>query len=319
MSANRLRIRAQGFTLIEILVAITLLTIVLAIVYGAFSAVVMSVERTQVAADRLKTTTFIVRAFTDNLAQATEGWSPGSAYRSASGAAGASGDPAAAPAAGTGGGATASAGDRGEMRFPFMGEIGRGDGGPVDELTFASTAPMAGGGTLPGQIKLCSYRLEAEGADAAPVKETAFDQGEEKKVQRMLLVMTETPWTATGAGPEQGFTGGKQATEEISKAAEEAGQKPVTRSVPVFAWDLAYYDGKQWWEEWDSQDVGWLPWCVRVRVKIERPENDEFEDLRKLDPENDPSVIELFFTVPAGAGIHDAPPAYVRPDERETT
>ncbi len=309
MSASNRRIRAGGFTLIEILVAITLLTIVLAIVYGAYSSVVMSIERTRTAAERLKTSTFIVRAFTENLAQATEGWSPGSAYRTASAGVG-------APAESTSGQSADSAGARGEMRFPFMGEIGRGAGGPMDELTFASTAPIAGGGTLPGQIKLCSYRLEPEKSDEET--EDAFGSMGEEKDRRWLLVMTETPWTATGAGPEQGFTGGQQAQEEISKAAEDAGQKPVTRSVPVYAWDLAYFDGKQWWEEWDSQDVGWLPWCVRLRVKIDKPEDDKFDDLRKLDPEKDPSVLELFFTVPGGAGIHDAPPDYVRPFERET-
>jgi prepilin-type N-terminal cleavage/methylation domain-containing protein len=306
MLATRRASYARGFTLIEILVAITLLVIVLGIVYGAYSSVVMSVERTREASERLKTMQFIVRGFAQNLSQATEGWSPGSAYRPYS-------------AAGDGASADGSAADRGEMRFPFSGEIKRGPDGEFDSLTFGSTAPMLGGGQLPGQIKMCTYRLEQEEAGEDEDAEAAEKLSKEERKERdarKLLVLTETPWTVPSGGAEnEAFTDTDDAVKRISEAAEETGQRSVTRSVPVYGWDLAYFDGKEWVEEWDAQELGRLPWTVRVRVKLER--DPEEEETRELDPEKDDSVIELLFSVPVGEGVHDAPPDYVRPSDRE--
>lgn len=327
MLATKRHIHARGFTLIEILVAIALLVIVLGIVYGAYSSVVLSVERTREASERLKTTQFIVRGFSMNLAQATEGWSPGPAYRRYSGSSGggdgAGGNPsgvAGVPASGN-----ASADGEGDMRFPFMGEIKRTADGTFDSLSFGSTAPMLGGGQLPGQIKMCTYRLEKEKSEeddeeavVDPKKRKRSKEEREEAEARRLLVLTETPWTPT---PETQPNGGLVTPEEVNKrigdAAEDLGQKPVTRSTVVYGLDLAYFDGKDWVEEWHSDDVGYLPWCVRVRVKLDR--NPGEEPSTELNPEKDPSVIELLFSVPTGAGIHDGPPDYVRPSQREET
>jgi prepilin-type N-terminal cleavage/methylation domain-containing protein len=304
MLENRRAKHTRGFTLIEIMVAITLLTIILAIVYSSFSSVVMSIERTRAASERLKTTAFIVRGFTQNLAQATEGWLPGAAYR-----------PYSEPAApGTQQSNAAQDAGSGEMRMQFKGSLDRGPNGSTDTLTFASTAPMLGGGTLPGQIKLCTYRIEEEQSE-----DEAAGSGDEEP--RKLLVLTETPWALTGAESTQNLARGKQGTSStianaIEKSKESADQQPVTRSVPIFGLDLAYFDGKKWVEEWDSAEAGRLPWSVRVRVKLDRPEDDEFAGASELDPEKDPGVLELFFGVPAGEGIHDAPPDYVRPSAR---
>ncbi len=324
MSATKRPTYSRGFTLIEIMVAITLLVIVLGIVYGAYSSVVMSVERTRDASERLKTMQFIVRGFSANLAQATEGWSPGPAYRpysgSAGGGGGAGGNPsgvAGVPASGTG-----SAEGEGDMRFPFMGEIKRTADGTFDSLSFGSTAPMLGGGQLPGQIKMCTYSLEKEKSDEEeddPKAKKKLSKEERAEADaRRLLVLTETPWTPT---PETQPNGGLVTPEEVNKrigeAAEELGQKPVTRSTVVYGLDLSYFDGKEWVEEWHSDDVGYLPWCVRVRVKLDRDPDEE--PSTELNPEKDPNVIELVFSVPTGAGIHDGPPDYVRPSQREET
>jgi len=304
MSATKRSTYARGFTLIEILVAITLLVIVLGIVYGSYSSVVLSVERTRDASERLKTMQSLVRGFSQNLAQATEGWSPGSAYRRYSG----------------GGQATAGvAADQGDMRFPFMGEIKRGVDGTFDSLSFGSTAPLLGGGQLPGQIKMCTYRLEKENKDDGgdtekPDKKLSKEEREEAEA-RWLLVLTETPWTPSGEARDQGLVTTEQLNKDLSEAAEDLGQKPVSRSTVVYGWDLAYFDGKEWVEEWHSDDVGYMPWSVRVRVKLDREPGEEVP--AKLDPERDPTVIELLFSVPSGAGVHDAPPDYVRPSERE--
>lgn len=303
------RTHTRGFTLIEILVAVTLLAMVLGIVYGAYSSVVMSVERAREASERLKTMQFIVRGFSQNLAQATEGWSPGSAYR---------------PYSSGGGGGQNTGGaalEDGDMRFPFIGEIKQTADGTFDSLSFGSTAPMIGGGQLPGQMKMCTYRLEKEssGEDDNPEAKKKLSKEEREEAEaRWLLVLTETPWTPAGEETQtrnRGLVTTEQLNKQLGEAAEEIGQKPVSRSTVVYGWDLAYFDGKEWVEEWHSDDSGYLPWSVRVRVKLDREPGEE--PPVKFDPERDPSVIELIFTVPAGAGIHDAPPDYVRPTDRE--
>lgn len=312
MSATKRLIRARGFTLIEILVAVTLLVMVLGIVYGSYSSVVLSVERTRDASERLKAMQFLVRGFSQNLAQATEGWSPGSAYRPYSAGGGDSG----------GQNNATSAANAGDMRFPFMGELNRGADGTIDSLSFGSTAPMIGGGQLPGQMKMCTYRLEkekneegSEDSEDSESKKRLSKEEREEADARWLLVLTETPWTPTSETTDQGLVTTEQLNKQLGEAAEEIGQKPVSRSTVVYGWDLAYFDGKEWVEEWHSDDVGRLPWSVRVRVKLDR-EPDE-EPSNQLDPEKDPTVIELLFSVPAGAGVHDAAPDYVRPSERE--
>jgi len=311
MSVTKRLIRTHGFTLIEILVAVTLLVMVLGIVYGSYSSVVLSVERTRDAAERLKAMQFLVRGFSQNLAQATEGWSPGPAYRPYS------------AGGGEGGGQdnTGIAESAGDMRFPFMGEIDTGADGTVDSLSFGSTAPMIGGGQLPGQIKMCTYRLEKEkdeedSEDSEPNKKLSKEERAEADA-RWLLVLTETPWTPTGETTDQGqgLVTTEQLNKQLGEAAEEIGQKPVSRSTVVYGWDLSYFDGKEWVEEWHSDDVGRLPWSVRVRVKLDREPGEE--PTNDLNPEKDPTVIELLFSVPAGAGVHDEAPDYIRPSERE--
>jgi hypothetical protein len=85
----------------------------------------------------------------------------------------------------------------------------------------------------------------------------------------------------------------------------------------VYAWELAYYDGKEWRPTWDGQQVGRLPWAVRVRIKVRSAPGDPFANSLELDPENDPDVVELMFTVPVGTGVLDSPPDYARPSDRE--
>lgn len=284
-----------GFTLVELLVALTILTIIIAVIYGAYAAVVDSIQDTREASQRLRTRQFIQRSLARNLGQASEGWSPGAAYRTF------------APSGGQ-----SSAGDgagRGIMRYPFMGARETTANGPADTVTFVSSAPMIGSSAYPGAMKLCTYRVvEEEGED--------FDAGGEK---RMLLTVTESFWVDPGLGAEQRFTGPAQTTELVQRAGELAGLEPKTVSIPIYAWELAYYDGKDWVDTWDAQELGRLPWSVRVRLKVTSPADDGFVKSSSLDPEEDPEVVEIHVTVPAGSGVFDAPPDYVRPTDRTAT
>lgn len=286
----------RGFTLIELLVAITILSIIVAMIYASFSSVVYSVEDARAESEQLRTQQFLARSLTQNLGQALEGWSPGAAFRTFN------------PA--TAGGAQQGQIDRGIMRYQFVGTDDVGSNGPMDSLSFASSAPLLGAQALPGQVKLVTYELQ-EDEDTDPLA-----TGEPRQ---LFLTVTETPLINTGAGPEQGFGTANQMAEQVHQAAETMGAPSVSWSVPVYAWDLTYYDGQRWVDTWDSLQLGRLPWMVRARIKLDSPENDEFAERRELDPEKDPTVIELMIPVPIGAGIHDEPPDYARPANRGGT
>jgi prepilin-type N-terminal cleavage/methylation domain-containing protein len=285
------RSRRGGFTLIELMVSLIILTIILGMIYAAYSSVVRTIEEARAASERLLARQFIQRSLGQNLAQATEGWSPGAAYRTSV---------AASEGQGVG---------RGIMRYPFMGAQSTSDNGRADQLSFVSSAPMIGAMALPGTMKLCTYEIveresEDGGSDAEP--ETA-------------LRITESPWVDPALGVEQRFAGPRQAADLVGREIERMGVEPATVSMPVYAWELAYYDGKAWVDTWDSQQAGRLPWSVRVRVKVRSAEDDAFAESIELDPESDPEVIELVLPLPSGAGVYDAPPDYVRPNSRETT
>ncbi len=282
----------RGFTLIELLVALTILTIVIAVIYASYAAVVDSIQDTREASQVMRTRQFIQRSLVKNLGQASEGWSPGAAYRTF-GVAGAQGG--------------GSAAGRGIMKYPFLGVHETTANGPADTLSFVSSAPMIGSAGLPGAMKLCTYQfIEDESAD---------DDDE----PRFLLSITESRWVEPGIGGEQTFTGPKQATELVERAGERAGLKPATVSIPVYAWELAYFDGKDWVDKWDGQQMGRLPWSVRMRLKVTSAEDDAFAKSSSLDPEEDPGVVEIHVTVPAGSGVMDGPPDYVRPTDRSAT
>ena len=66
-------------------------------------------------------------------------------------------------------------------------------------------------------------------------------------------------------------------------------------------------------ESWDSLEYGRLPWAVDVRINFPGPP-EEGDFTTELDPDEDPDF-RLVFTVPAGAGIRDEPPDYVRSED----
>jgi len=293
MSGSK-RTYRRGFTLIELMIALTILTIVIAVIYTTYATVVDSIQDTRDASQALRTRQFIQRSLAKNLGQASEGWSPGAAYRryAPSGAQNAS----------------RTTVDRGVMKYPFMAERATMLNGPADELTFVSSSPMIGSAALPGAVKLCTYRVTEKESDKFSNEDP-----------QMLLTISESLWVDPGLGNEQTFSSPEQARELIEKAGDRMELKPVNVSVPIYAWELAYYDGKDWVDVWDSQQVGRLPWAVRVRLKVTSPEGDAFANSLSLDPKEDPSVIEINVPVPAGEGVFDAPPDYVRPSDRTAT
>ena len=277
-----------GFTILEILVAITLLAVIVSMVYVTFSTVIQSTEDTRAASFELRTRQYLTRSFMINLTQASEGWSPGAAFRAAglSAEAGAEGEP------GIG---------RGNMRYWMD--------GTSTSLTFVSKAPISGSTGLPGFAKLVTYELGSEQGEEE-AKDILTDFGEEPQA---TLEVTETPLALSGStfGSPLGMLDFTR--EEVAETAELIGMKSSGWSIPVESILFQYFDGENWVDSWDSLAYGRLPWAVDVRINFPGPP-EEGAFTTELDPDEDPDF-RLVFTVPAGAGIRDEPPDYVRSED----
>lgn len=283
------RPRQGGFTVLELVVSIAILAIILLIVYQSFSAVVNSTEDTRLASFEIRTRQFLHESFETNLAQTTEGWSPGSAYRLSTMTEGQETDEIAV--------------DGSVMRYRFSGE--------AESMSFVSSAPLAADSGLPGQMKLVIY----EAVDGSTEENFAHDFGVEAA---MTLQVTESPLGMTETGLGGGLDFGDLGRDSITQAAEESGMDSAGWDIPIESISFQYFDGDDWLERWDSTEVGRLPWAVDIRINF--PTDDEAPEELDRDRDEEPDL-RLVITVPIGAGIRDTAPEYVRPGEssRETT
>jgi prepilin-type N-terminal cleavage/methylation domain-containing protein len=120
--------RTGGFTLLEILVAATITSIILLTIYGSFHTVLKSVERVDKDQARLRIADFLTTHFEENLS-----------------------------------GAYLPNADRFGQNVVFIGENREAaDGRPIDTLTFFTNASRMGGGALPGDTKQVAYGLVEE-------------------------------------------------------------------------------------------------------------------------------------------------------------
>ena len=116
----------SGFTLLEVLIALVLFTLITAIIYATFSTVVNSTEMARVDIERLRMQEYLVRSFTTNLS---------TVYSDVL---------------------------MEDANFDLVGIDFEDEDGAADSLTFASTAPLIGGFSLPGDIKLVTYEIPIE-------------------------------------------------------------------------------------------------------------------------------------------------------------
>ncbi len=162
--------RARGFTLLELLVAISVLTLVVGIVYATFASVTDSMAMARDSADRMSYRMALRRNLTENL---------GAVYADA-------------------------AGNREE--FQLVGTDESGQYGPADTLRFCTSLPMPGAYALPGVMKLVQYRLVASSdVDAAA---TGYP-GDDPERPGMALQITESP-LAYEEGVEGAVSGSDQ-------------------------------------------------------------------------------------------------------------
>ena len=137
-SYQSVRFREEpGFTLLEIMVAVTILSVIALVVLSSFRSVLNSVERVQDEQTQLRIANFLVTHFEENISGA---YMPGTGNLT-----GGRFDDFMA----RGGGG-------------FVGEDQEIDGRPADTLTFYTTAARMGGGALPGDTKRVSYALRED-------------------------------------------------------------------------------------------------------------------------------------------------------------
>ncbi len=122
----------RGFTIIELMVAITVLTVLTAIIAASFMAVTDSTIIAQEAAEEQRVRQFLTRSFSRGLA---------SVYSDAASLA---------------------------PDFQFLGIDESGPNGPADSLSFCSATPLPGVNSLPGMLKVVSFSMGVPGGDAAP-------------------------------------------------------------------------------------------------------------------------------------------------------
>ena len=270
-----------GFTLIELLVAMTVLSIITGIVFGSFFAVTDSVELAREAANEVRFVQFLNQYFNTNLASAfydLRAMNPN---------------------------------DQLQEEAYFLGEDDKGRLGAADAIEFFSTAPLLGGMGLPGDMKL--VRIEVLKDDDREKAES--DAADEEDKPYVMLQVTES---SLAQGRASGVFGGsddlfaKRSAGDASKELAADGDTPSSWGHEIQSFDVKYFDGKDWLDEWNWDEEFMMPWAVHIRINFWRPEAErDAEKAAGLDFDDDPDY-ELVVPIPSGMSTQILPEEFVQ-------
>ena len=152
------RPRIRGFTMLEVLVAVTILAMICAIVYASFVSVADTSEVARQAAADLRFQQYIYNSFADNMS---------SIYT----------DPPCL-----------------QQTYALLGEDEGGAFGPADSITFCTSQSMPGAYALPGILRQVRYEVVQESDEALGRMDTmTIDSAIQAPGGRMMLQVTETP------------------------------------------------------------------------------------------------------------------------------
>jgi len=144
-----------GFTLIEIMVAMTILVILVGGVYICFASVADTADIARTASEQLRVKQFLWNHLRDQLA---------------------------------------SVSPKTDGEYAFVGEDESGSFGAADTLRFTSSLPMAGAKSLPGITKTVEYYIDDPSfSDSGVGGFRTFDDGEEEEQDGVTLYITESP------------------------------------------------------------------------------------------------------------------------------
>ncbi len=250
--------RARGFTLIEVVIALTILAVIATIVYESFSAAARGIEAARTSSKELRLRKFLLQSLHDNFTCAYAG------------------------------------ADFTNALYAFRGVNGGSGDSAMDTVEFCSSAPLAGGQGLPGDYK----RVTIEILDSSEESEdsTGIDAqvATPNDAEYSILNFSETPLLA----------GGLQASASEGTVSATGGNE-----ASLFGWhakvrsfDITYFDGTQWVDDWDSQTQRALPWCVQISINFAKSDAElEKEKEDGIDPEKDPDMV-MVIAIPAGEG-----------------
>ena len=248
-------VEGRGFTLLEILVALTILAIVVAVIYASFATVADTITVSRTSMEEIRLRQFLARSLTVNFT-------------------GAYADP-----------------EFQDARFIFQGIDGEDQDGPADAISFCSTAQLVGGMALPGDLKVVRYEVIGEESSDLTLDADVL----EEEPGRMLQV-TETPISNTSSTMED-------LTEEAQALLADLTSESPSWTVPVRTFDITYFDGTDWVEEWDSMVLGRLPWSVQIKVNFAKTDELlEAEALEGFDIHDDPDF-EMVVAIPLGTSV----------------
>lgn len=254
----------RGFTLVELLIALTILAIIAAIVYASFASVINSTDDARINSTALRLQDFLSQSFSTNLT-------------------------------------CVYADDALQQEvFDFVGVDEEGPHGPADKLRFCSSAPLAGAPAMPGDIKEVRYEVLSETDEGSNLNLGGVSEGNRQAVTvpvdaagyRMLQAL-ETPLLGANVQEIDNQSG--------NFVPDESYQAP-SWTVPVRSLNIRYFDGIDWVDQWDSVEMGRLPWCVEVKINFARTEAQvEAESAQEFDPEED-ADLTLEIPIPIAIG-----------------
>jgi len=310
-----------GFTLLEVLVAISILVIITSIVYASLSSVITATEIARVSADEMRMRQFLVRSFQTNFTTIIA-------------------DPVYE-----------------DERYVLIGISEKGPRGAMDSIEFASSAPVIGGASPPGAIKRIYYGAVANAPGAGgggffgddeqsvPVGAMKLESSEQMLLDPAVAEEYGTDLFEDGGGrtdrlsgdsqfggsSSRGFSGrsgqsfGNRSFSDSRGSTRESDRKSSSNStskstrtpslletetqqapgwnVPVDQFDVSFFDGYEWVEDWDSIEFGRMPWAVRIRLNYARTD-DEYDADQQAGIDQDKDFdFETVISIPIGAGL----------------
>ena len=255
--------RRAGFTLIELLVAIVVLAIVTGIVFVAFASVADTAAIARENTQRVHLQQYLWRHLSTNL--------------------------------------RATYVDAGciEVSYAFIAKDGEDVFGAADTLSVTVALPMDGPRSLPGVFKRITYEVAEPSFDGGLLTDAAVttDPEELDTGAARVLRITEQPFVLAEYSEIQ------ESPDAIRFDEFEGSQQLAqVRQVPIASFDLSFSDGTEWVEQWDSLQLGMLPWAVRVRANFPRTDEERSADMAAGIDFQEEADLDLVITLPLGAG-----------------
>lgn len=260
-----MRQTSGGFTLIEVLFAMSLAAVVVAIIYESFAAVTDATSVARQSAEELRIRQFLTRSFESSFSTVYV--------------------------------------DLGfyNDQFAFTTASETGGGGAMDSVEFCSSAPLMGGMAPPGFFKRVHYGAAPPGTSDMTLGRNEPADLEGLSRSTVVFEATETLVAMTAPQPDQSEFS-KDTSKQETAAAFGLDEASPAWTAPIAALDFSFFDGEEWVEDWDSVEMGRLPWCVRIRLNFARTEEQADAGDNGTNVTEDPDF-EMYIPIPMGVGV----------------